>query len=128
MKENEVKNCLKDWLEKEGYTIAKGTRREDLKYTDIRAHRKNGQQWRIEVKGDTKNIRVDFLTGLGQIITRMENPPNEATRYALAVPDSKRWQKLISEVPYWIKKKLKLRLIFVNENGKVKVITPSGKV
>jgi hypothetical protein len=123
LSEEHVKSCVKQWLTNCQYKIASGKpRRSSLGKIDIRAHRqRDGRQWFIEAKGNTKSIRTDFLTGLGQILVHLgENPTNPATNFGFAVPDTEQWDRLVQQVPSWLRKKLRIKFLLVSNSGTVK--------
>lgn len=129
MREQQVIECVERWLEVKGYRIAKGKpKRASLGNIDVRAYKPKGQQWFIEAKGDNKNIRISFLVALGQIITRAERIINPASRYGIAVPDSEKWRRLMRQVPIWIRKVLRLHIIFVGKNCEITVFPPAKEI
>jgi hypothetical protein len=78
--------------------------------------------WIIEAKGKTSAIGLDFRTGLGQIITRMDE---SQIKYAIAIPEIPQFVKLSSEISSWVRNALNLHWIFVAEDGSVRIHPPS---
>jgi len=79
----------------------------------------------IQVKGKTKAIGVDFNTCLGQIIKNMTNPDH---KHAIAFPDINEYWEQVRKIPFWVRKKLNLYVIFVNEFEDVRLIHPNEEV
>lgn len=79
---------------------------------------KDGRSWFIEAKGAGKKgvqfkyYLSSFLTGLGQLVTRMTSPDG---KYSLAVPDipayRSMWERRVSQ---WLQETLNLTMIFVD--------------
>ncbi len=80
-----------------------------------------GGEWRIECKGETSSIGVDFNTGIGQILKRMDD---ENSNYALALPETQKFRRQTKQIPPAVRKKLKLYWIWVNEKGDIKIENP----
>lgn len=135
MTEKQVTECISQWLESNGFRIAHRPAKQDyLKYWDIRAHKPNGQQWFIEVKGEpgdrdsanrSANRRLNFLTAVGQVIVRLNSKPNAATNIGIAVPDTREWRQLMCSIPVWFKKTARVHIIFVGRDCNITVITPA---
>ena len=83
------------------------------------AHPTTGERWHIEAKGVTKSPRVDFQTGIGQLIMRMSDP---AVRHAIAVPDAPCFTDLIAQINPWIVECIGLHWLLVGQDGSVKIV------
>jgi len=112
-----VERKVSDYFLSRGFQIL-----DEIPYLDL--HFKlidNEEEWKIECKGETSSINVDFNTGLGQILKKMED---ENSMYALALPDTPSFRKQVEQVPNQVLKKLNLHWIWVNEKGEVKIENP----
>lgn len=87
------------------------------------SHPVSGVKWRVEAKGLTSAVGLDFRTGLGQLIQGMEEPGVE---YALAVPDIPQFRKQVRAVPTRVVEALKIHWLFVQPDGSVKPELASG--
>ena len=118
-----VKENIIKWLRTRGWKIS------PITYSkfgvDIKASR-NGDQYLIECKGETSSPNIDFLTCVGQILSRMTHQSQSTTNYyAIGLPNTERYRELSKKlIPKSIRKKLKLRIIFVDREGKVIEIRP----
>jgi len=113
------------WLESNGWKISPITY--ERNGVDIKAS-KNGDQYIIECKGETKAEGIDFLTCVGQIISRMKQT-SDTNYYGLGLPNTQKYKDLAKQqIPEQIRKKLKLRILFVNEDGQVQEIKSSEKL
>ena len=109
----------------EAYFSTLGFDLESGSHADLVARNKNtGERWLVEAKGVTTSIGLDFRTGLGQLIQRMEDPK---TIHALAVPHVDRFVSQCREVPLWIRQALRLHWLLVNSEGGVQVIPPDER-
>lgn len=91
-------------------------------YSDLVCiNEQDNDKWVIEAKGKTSAIGLDFRTGLGQLIQRMDQ---QETNYALAIPEIKQFIKQASIIPKWVRKSLNIHLIFVDGKGNIKIISP----
>ena len=79
------------------------------------------ERWVIEAKGETSDTGLDFRTGLGQLIQGMSDP---RTRYALAMPDTPKFERQRKRVPEWVRAALGIHWILVEESGAVAVVSP----
>jgi hypothetical protein len=113
MQEEQVIEYLTAWLQAEGWEVNIAQHHG----VDIEATRV-GRRWLIEVKGDgnCNNQNVNFMTAIGQIISRMTD---ENSDYSIAMPDSQIWRHLWANVPPRIAQLLKLSAIFVDEQGEI---------
>lgn len=92
-------------------------------HADIQCrHPSTGEQWLVEAKGLTSAVGLDFRTGLGQLIQRMED---QKTKYALAVPDIPGFVAQCKSVPTWVRSALGIHWLLVAKDGGVRVLPPS---
>ena len=54
----------------------------------------HGARWRVEAKGLTSAVGLDFRTGLGQLLQGMNE---QGIHYGLAVPDIPQFQRQIQQ-------------------------------
>lgn len=80
-----------------------------------------GQKWIVEAKGKTTAIGLDFRTGIGQLIQRMED---ETANYAIAVPSLPQFHTQIKNIPYRVRMLLNLHILLVAQDGNVLVVNP----
>ncbi|NLX83217.1 MAG: hypothetical protein GXZ04_05310 [Clostridiales bacterium] len=111
-----VQTRLEQYFTSEGYTLISGSHA-DL----VCEHAQTKDRWVIEAKGKTTSIGLDFRTGLGQLLQRMDQ---EEVNYAVAVPDISAFVKQVNQLPPWVRKALNLHIIYVNEEGNIKIIPP----
>ena len=114
--EDEVKELVVDWLERDGWrtTVAWG-RQHGI---DIEAA-KDGQRWIIEAKGcGSRNaMRVNyFLAILGETLQRMDDPE---ARHTIALPDMPQYRRLWDRLPSLAKKRTGVTALFVTRAGKI---------
>lgn len=79
-------------------------------------HPVTSSKWRVESKGLTTAVGVDFRTGLGQLIQGMIE---QDTNYGLAIPDIPQFRRQVHAVPSWVAKNLAIHWIYVQSNGSV---------
>lgn len=82
----------------------------------------SAERWLIEAKGLTSEVGLDFRTGLGQLIQRMQQA---TTRYGLGVPDLPQFRSQCAQVPQRVRELLGIHWLLVDHQGKVRVLTPS---
>lgn len=116
MREDFVKESLKQWLTSDGWTtnIAWGK----TQGIDVEA-KKAGGRWLIEAKGEgviPQACRNSFFTVLGDILQRMNDP---TAKYSIALPDTKVFRNLWQRLPTTAKDRLQLSLLLVDDQGKV---------
>jgi len=114
-----VERAVKKYFEEEGFRDC-----DDYvpHLADLDVHMKNGEQeWRIECKGKTAAISVDFNTGLGQLLKKMDD---ENSLYALALPDIPSFREQTNKVPKRVRKLLNISWIWVREDGGITVDLP----
>lgn len=92
-------------------------------WADIACVDTHGKRWVIEAKGETSDTGLDFRTDLGQLIQGMDDP---GTHYALAMPDTVKFERQRQQVPPWVRAALGLSWILVNESGELTVQPPPG--
>jgi hypothetical protein len=112
MREPDMFEPMLSYLQQDGYTVSsinKGQQRGP----DIIAE-KGGDKLVIELKGDTKALKTDWCTGLGQLLSNMKEP---RITYAMAV--SQRYKKLVDSFPSYPKDNLGLLFFVVDDSGKV---------
>jgi hypothetical protein len=84
-------------------------------FTDL--HVKNSvTEWKIECKGKSQAIGIDFNTGLGQLLKGMED---SSSRYGLAMPDIVPFRKQTTKIPHRIKKLLNITWIWIKKDGTI---------
>ena len=108
--EDFVKESIKKYFEKQGFNEF-----HTIKYLDLQL-RKGNQEWRIECKGETANVTVDFNTLLGQIIKRLDYPK---IFYGIGLPYTSKYANQIATIPQYARKILPLKIFLVSEKGKV---------
>jgi len=129
LNERFVKNSIIKWLSRKGYNLrlqAKETKEHGI---DIKVrHNKYGRYFIVEVKGDPnpdsyKWVRSGRETAfnyvLGQIITRMKHKAKYW--YAIGLPYTYR-DKILRRLPREVCKKLRLKVLLVDKQGKVEEI------
>lgn len=106
-----------------GFTVPGGSRADiDL------LNPETGQHWVVEAKGDTKgNAGLDFKTGLGQLLLRM-NEHEPETMYGVALPDTPRFVVLCSKISKRVRLRLNLHCLLVDGDSTIRVISPSEPV
>lgn len=71
----------------------------------------------IEVEGDSSKQREQAMySALGQLVRSMGDIDN-GTRFMLAVPDSKEWERQIAKIPGRVKHLLKMETALVSDHG-----------
>ena len=117
LSEDEIKDHLKNWLERDGWTVSVAWRNQHG--VDIEAF-KDAERWLIEVKGSGSRpeMRVNYLIGiLGETLQRM-NDPN--ARYAIALPDMDQFRRLWERLPELAKQRTEILALFVSESGEIR--------
>lgn len=82
------------------------------------SHPATGAKWRVEVKGLTTAVGLDFRTGLGQLLQGMKE---KGIHYGLAVPDIPQFRRQVHAVPSWVAETLGIHWLYVQADGSVKV-------
>ncbi|MFZ5559494.1 MAG: hypothetical protein ACOZAL_01740 [Patescibacteria group bacterium] len=122
IREEFVKQSIIKWLIDKNYKISKIT---NEKFgVDIKAYNYNGEEYIIECKGETKgeNSYLDFCTGLGQLILRMDKGLKPWKHYALGLPNTGHFHRQIGKykkLPVDIQKFFKIQFLLVNSEGSV---------
>jgi len=80
-----------------------------------------GQKWRVEAKGDTRNKTIDFNTGMGQLLKQMKNCGSE---YGLALPDIRAYRTQARKISMWVRRQLHLHFLFVTNEGDIEDVAP----
>jgi hypothetical protein len=71
----------------------------------------------IEVEGDsTRQKEQAMYSALGQLVISMGSA-DENTKFLLAVPDSKEWERQLFKIPARVKQQLGLETVLVSESG-----------
>ncbi len=111
-----VQLAIEKFFAKEGYQVV------EFRYADYCClNPANGQKWIVEAKGKTTAIGLDFRTGIGQIIQRMED---ETANYAIAVPALTQFHNQMKNIPHRVRVLLNLHYLLVSEDGSVLVVKP----
>jgi hypothetical protein len=128
-KEKQIENAIISHLKRRGWEKIPKLK-DEIHGVDIKMfHRRWRKYWFIEVKRKytTKNKKsqtyVNVATAIGQIIYRMHQ--KQAGFYGIGVPNLPIFKNELRKIPVWIRKKLKLHIFLVDNNGKVTVIPPS---
>ncbi len=114
--EDSVKHRLVVWLMARGWhpEVAWGAK----KGPDVVATR-GAERWIVESKGRGRSRQQQgnyFLAVLGQLLTRIDNP---AARYSIALPDLPGYRGLWQRLPGFLKHRLHLSALFVDDQGNV---------
>ncbi len=81
----------------------------------------NCRKWIIEAKGKTTAIGLDFRTGIGQLVQRMNE---QGINYAIAVPEIDQFIMQCSKISKWVRELLNIHFILVDEQSNVRIILP----
>lgn len=111
-----VQNTIESYFKKQGCSIL------EEGYADLVCICNRSDKWIIEAKGETAAVGLDFRTGIGQLIQRMDE---KGVIYGIAVPETPQFIMQSSLIPQWVRNALNIHLIFVNAEGKVRIICPS---
>ena len=113
-----IQNTLESYFDKKGFIV------ESIPYTDYAGiHMETGEKWRIEAKGFTSNVGLDFRTGLGQLIQRMDDPN---ANYGIAIPNIPSYIRQVEQIRPWVRKKFELHVLVVSEEGDVQHLLPEN--
>ena len=113
-----VQKAVENYFRERGFTLNTSSH-VDL----ICVHPATGEQWHIEAKGITLKPGLDFRTGLGQLVQRMEN---QSARHAIAVPDIREYVAQIASVSQWVVDRLGIHWLLVAEDGSIRVVNPNS--
>ncbi len=114
--EDDVKRAVRDFLQARGLHVEVKWGRE--RGIDIAA-RGPMERWIVEAKGEVASDQQQgnyFLGAIGELVQRMDDPE---ARYALALPDNRRYRGLVSRLPRMARQRLALTVLFVDANGTV---------
>ena len=140
--EGNVSRRIKELLENTGYMIVKFNLDKRARGHDIEAV-KNDEKLIVEVKGFPSDKYVGgkkkgqpkpthpnlqakhwFSQALfALIVAKSQNP---SVKIALGLPDSRKYGEFINKIEY-VKEKLGLFSYLVDENGNVRIVSPSSK-
>ena len=114
--EDDVKRAVRDFLLARGLSVEVKWGRE--RGIDVTAHGQT-ERWIVEAKGEVASDQQQgsyFLGAIGQLVQRMDDP---SARYALALPDNRRFRGLVSRLPRLARQRLALTVLFVDASGTV---------
>ena len=115
-----VQMAIEKYFKDRGYRIIQEG------YTDlVCVYEETGRKWVVEAKGKTTSIGLDFRTGLGQLVQRMNNPE---INYAIAVPKIDQFINQCSQLSKWVRTSLNIHLLFIDDQGKVQIVAPQENV
>ncbi|MCZ7385479.1 MAG: hypothetical protein O8C63_12140 [Candidatus Methanoperedens sp.] len=87
-----VQKKVEQYFQNDGFILSN-----EIPFLDLHVKSKDKkEEWKIECKGETKAINIDFNTGLGQILKKMED---EDSKYAIALPDIPSFRKQAEQIP-----------------------------
>jgi hypothetical protein len=110
----------------ETYFDIKGYIKQPIPYTDYAGvHTETGELWRIEAKGLTGNVGLDFRTGLGQLIQRMDDPN---AHYGMAIPNFPSYLNQVRQIQPWVREKFQLHIWVVYKDGSVHCFAPDNPI
>jgi hypothetical protein len=95
----------------------------EVKHVDLVCINEKNEKWVIEAKGNSTSVGIDFNTGLGQILKRMDDPD---CQYALAVPNIPKYINQLNKVPKRVQNLLGLCWIRVSGDGTITIDFPLG--
>lgn len=110
-----VQSAIESYFKSQGFTKL------EVKHVDLVCINEKNEKWVIEAKGDSSSVGVDFNTGLGQILKRMDEP---GCHYALAVPNIPKYINQINKIPKRVRNLLGLCWIMVSENATIDIDFP----
>lgn len=126
LNEKFVKNAIIKWLSRKGYNLRLSSGEVGDHGVDIKVrHNRYGRYFLVEVKGDpdpktyksvSSGREVSFNYVLGQILSRMKYKAKYW--YAIGLPYTYR-EKIIRRLPREVCKKLRLKVLLVDKEGKV---------
>ena len=88
-------------------------------------HPQTSERWIIEAKGKTSEVGLDFRTGIGQLVQRMDEP---STRFGIAVPDIDQFRYQLRQVRGWVREALGIHWILISKDGRVTIVTTEQKL
>ena len=113
-----VQEAIELYFSEKGYEI------KTKEQADLIAE-KHDEKWIIKAKGMTSAVGLDFNTCLGQLI---KNMTSEDQIYALAIPSHLKYRRQCELLPDYFRELVKLRIILVDECGKVSVVEPQESI
>lgn len=120
--EDQVKQTVKEHLERQGYRVLVAWGRE--RGIDIEAT-KTGSRWVIEAKAEVGKSGAQqvnyFLGALGELIQRMDDP---SAGYGLALPDNNQYRGLVQRLPDLARERLDLTVFWVRRSGRGFTVQP----
>jgi DNA-binding MarR family transcriptional regulator len=114
--EDDVKRAVRDFLLARGLSVEVKWGRE--RGIDVTAHGQT-ERWIVEAKGEVASDQQQgnyFLGVIGELLQRMDDP---SARYALALPNNRRFRGRVSRLPRLARQRLALTVLFVNADGRV---------
>ena len=116
LSEDEIKEVLVEWLEKDGWKSKVAWGR--TQGIDVDAE-KGKNRWIIEVKGpgSRPQMRVNyFIAILGETLQRMND---SSAQYSIALPDLQQYRRLWDRLPVLAKSRTGISILFVSVDGEV---------
>lgn len=108
-----VQTAIETFFRSNGFDV------EEHKTIDlVCSHPVTGAKWRVEAKGLTTAVGLDFRTGLGQLLQCMAE---QDIHYGLAVPDIPQFRRQVQAVPSWVAETLAIHWLYVQADGSVSV-------
>ena len=101
-----------NYLRNEGYSILR-TNPGSQRGPDIIAE-KSHRVIVIQMKGDSAALKTDWDTGLGQLLEIMND---DSADYAMVI--SKRYENYAKKFPKYVKNKLQLTFLLIEDDGRV---------
>jgi len=121
--EEKVIEAILAWAYRKGYGLNPKIKHGHKRGVDLElTHKKTRHKYYIECKGGPHH-EVNFLTSIGQIITRMNRKPL-GVNYGIALP-SKAADIARKRIPRSFAARNKLTVFSVSDSGKVKRFTSS---
>jgi hypothetical protein len=120
--EDDVKRCVATYLRSRGLHVEVKWGRD--RGIDILASGA-AERWVVEAKGAVASDQQQgnyFLGALGELVQRMDDPD---ARYALALPDNRRYRGLVARLPELARMRFNLTILFVSDDGQVTEVLPS---
>ncbi len=106
----------------ENYFIQQGFQVLSIDNADFACiHPQTKESWIIEAKGKTSEVGLDFRTGVGQIIQKMDQ---EQCNYAIAVPHIPQFIRQCRLIKTWVRKKIHLYFLLIQQDSSVIMISP----
>jgi hypothetical protein len=115
-----VQQAIEKHFESIGYRLCEATQA-DL----ICAHPQTKERWIVEAKGETTAIGLDFNTGLGQLLGRMDDP---SAKYAMALPKTKKFIAQCDKISTRVRDALNLHWILVDSRGAINIVGPNDEL